>query len=405
MNPAFDVLIVGGGMVGAALGCCLGGSGLEVAIIEGTRPRAYDPDQEFDLRVSALSIASRLIMETVGAWEGVASRRLCPFRRMRVWEKSGETEFCSADIHRPELGYIVENRLIQLAFLDCAQGMSNVHLFWPASTRSIRYDPNGSRVELDDGRKLTARLLIAADGGHSRVRQVSGIGVTARDYRQHALVVSVETAYGQQDITWQRFVPSGPQAFLPLPGPNASLVWYHSPDEIRRLVGLSDQELRVELEQAFPDCLGDLRRILGRASFPLRRQHAQEYVKAGIALIGDAAHMINPLAGQGVNIGLMDAAALAEVLVAARKNGRDIASLAVLREYEKQRRRENLLMMTTMDLFYQVFSNDYLPLKIFRNIGLGLADRLGPAKKFAMRYAMGLEGNLPKLARGQSLLE
>ncbi len=404
MNQAFDVLIVGGGMVGAALGCCLGNTGLEVAVVEEKRPPAYDPVQEFDLRVSALSIASRVVMETVGAWQGVASRRLCPFRRMRVWEKSGTTEFCSDDIRRPELGHIVENRIIQLAFLERMEDLNNVHLFCPVSTRKIRYDANGSCVELADGGRISAKLLVAADGGNSRVRQVSGIGVSASDYRQHALVISVETAYDQQDITWQRFVPSGPQAFLPLPGPHASLVWYHSPDEIRRLCALTEEDLLAELERAFPDCLGEIRRVLGRASFPLKRQHAQEYVKSGLALIGDAAHMINPLAGQGVNIGFMDAAALAEVIVAAAAKGRDFGSLAVLREYQEKRRRENLLMMTTMDLFYRVFSNELLPLKVFRNVGLGLADRLGPAKKLVMRYAMGLDGNLPKLARGRTLV-
>lgn len=405
MKQEVDVLIVGGGMVGAALGCCLGGSDLSVAIVEATRPPAYEPEQAFDLRVSALSIASQLTMETVGAWQGVASRRLCPFRRMRVWESAGETEFCAADINQALLGHIVENRVIQLAFLERIENLSNVRLFCPVSTRKIRYDAHGSSVELDDGSEISARLLIAADGGHSRVRQVSGIGVTAWDYRQHALVISVQTAYAQQDITWQRFVPHGPQAFLPLPGPHASLVWYHDADEIRRLGSLPDADLLAELQSAFPDCLGKVLRIDGRAGFPLQRMHAQDYVKPGLALIGDAAHMINPLAGQGANIGFMDAATLAEVIVTAANKGRDIATLAVLREYEKKRRRENLLMMTTTDLFYRVFSNDHLPLKIFRNAGLGLAQRLSPAKKWVMRYAMGLEGNLPKLARGQSLVD
>ncbi|MGR9105624.1 MAG: FAD-dependent monooxygenase [Gammaproteobacteria bacterium] len=405
MNHEVDVLIVGGGMVGAALGCCLGGSGLNVAVIEENLPPAFDPQQEFDLRVSALSIASQTILESVGAWQGVAARRLCPFRRMRVWEAGGSTEFRAEDIQRSHLGTIVENRLIQLALLEQLEAFDNVRLFCPVATGRIHYDPRNSSIELKDGGQISARLLVGADGGQSRVRQVSGIGVTAWDYRQHALVISVETDYPQQDITWQRFEPTGPQAFLPLPGPHASLVWYHSPDEIRRLRALSDEDLLAEIEHAFPDCLGEVLRIAGRASFPLRRQHAQNYVKSGLALIGDAAHMINPLAGQGVNIGFLDAAALAETIVTAAKKGRDFASLAVLREYEKNRRRENLLMMTTMDLFYRVFSNEHRPLKLFRNFGLGLADRLGPAKKKVMRYAMGVEGNLPKLARGLALTE
>lgn len=400
----YDVLIIGGGMVGAALGCCLGDSPLRVAIIEERPPAEYNPDQAYDLRVSALSIASQTIMETVGAWGGVASRRCCPFRRMRVWETTGATEFCAKDIEQSELGYIVENRLIQLALLERLDNFSNVDLYCPASTAKIIYGENGSSIELADGKKISARLLVAADGGQSRVRQISGIGVTSWDYRQHALVISVETEYVQQDITWQRFLPTGPQAFLPLPGSHASLVWYQSPDAIRRLKSLSDENLLEELEQKFPESLGKIQKIVGRASFPLKRQHAQEYAKSGIALIGDAAHMINPLAGQGVNIGFMDAAAFAEVIISAAQQGQDIGSTTVLRNYEKQRRNENLVMMTTMDMFYRVFSNDHLPVKVFRNFGLGLADRLGPAKKRVMRHAVGLAGNLPKLARGQTLM-
>ena len=405
MTDEYDVLIVGGGMVGAALGCCLGGGDFRVAIVESVYPPAYRPNQEMDLRVSALSVSSQTVMETVGAWQGVVSRRYCPFKRMRVWETTGDAEFRADDISRPQLGHIVENRVIQLAFLEQIEQFENIDLFCPVATRKIIYGGNGSSVELEDGRVLSSRLLVAADGGHSRVRQVSGIGVTAWDYRQHALVISVETEDGQQDMTWQRFVPSGPQAFLPLPGHHASLVWYNSPDEIRRLSGVTDDVLLAELQREFPDCLGGLRRIVGRGSFPLKRQHAQDYVKPGVALIGDAAHTINPLAGQGVNIGFMDAAALAEVIISAAMQNYDFADVSVLLEYEKSRRRDNLLMMTTMDLFYRVFSNPHLPVKVFRNLGLGLAERLGPAKKRVMRYAMGLEGNLPKLARGVALLD
>jgi 2-octaprenyl-3-methyl-6-methoxy-1,4-benzoquinol hydroxylase len=230
------------------------------------------------------------------------------------------------------------------------------------------------------------------------------LGVTSWDYQQHALVIYVETDYPQQDITWQRFVPSGPQAFLPLSGHYGSLVWYNSPDEVARLKNLSYQQLMQELLATFPDCLGKLKQILGTASFPLKRQHAQSYVKQGVALVGDAAHTINPLAGQGVNIGLLDAAALAEVLIEASRQHEDIADVKILKHYEAMRRTENLKMMTTMDIFYQAFSNQILPLKILRNLGLGLAQRISPLKNKVMRAAMGLEGNLPKLARGQSLL-
>lgn len=405
MKEKFDVVIVGGGMVGAAVACGLGGSSLKVAVIENVLPQAFTPEQPHDLRVSALSIASKNILETVGAWNGVTTRRLCPFRRMRVWETAGDTEFCSDDINYPELGFIVENRVTQLALLERLKGFANVELICPATIDKISYSVNkSSEVQLGDGRILKAKVLVAADGGQSRVRQAVGLGVTSWDYQQHALVIYVETDYGQQDITWQRFVPSGPQAFLPLTGHYGSIVWYNSPDEVSRLKALSNEDLLRELRAAFPECLGKINAILGTASFPLRRQHAQSYVKPGVALVGDAAHMINPLAGQGVNIGLLDAAALAEVLIDAVKKDLDIGDMAVLRRYEKMRRNENLKMMTVMDAFYRVFSNHVLPIKFLRNLGLGLAERILPAKNKVMRSAMGLEGNLPKLARGESII-
>ena len=190
---------------------------------------------------------------------------------------------------------------------------------------------------------------------------------------------------------------------MPLVGSYGSLVWYNSPDEVARLKSLSDDALLEQLLVAFPSCLGKIKHILQRGSFPLKRQHALDYVKPGVALIGDSAHTINPLAGQGVNIGLLDAAALAEVIVDAHSAGRDFASLSVLKQYEKRRKMDNLLMMTAMDAFYRVFSNDFRPVKLLRNLGLGLADKFGPAKHRIIRHAMGLEGNLPRLARGESL--
>lgn len=405
MKEKFDVVIVGGGMVGSAVACSLGGSSLKVAVIESSPPTPFNSDQPHDLRVSALSIASKHILETVGAWEGVVNRRYCPFRRMRVWEAEGDTEFCSDDIDYPELGYIVENRVTQLALLDRLQAFNNVELICPASIDKIKYSAGvDSELELGDGRILTAKVLVAADGGQSKVRQAVGLGVTSWDYKQHALVIYIDTAYEQQDITWQRFVPSGPQAFLPLTGHYGSIVWYNSPDEVNRLKALSFEDLKNELIAAFPDCLGKVNRVLGVASFPLKRQHAQNYVKPGVVLVGDAAHMINPLAGQGVNIGLLDAAALGEVLMDATNKGLELSDLDVLKRYEKLRRNENLKMMTVMDIFYQVFSNELKPVKFLRNLGLGLAERILPAKNKVMRNAMGLEGNLPKLARGEPII-
>lgn len=405
MKEQFDVVIVGGGMVGAAVACCLGGSNLSVAVIENEFPSEFNIEQPHDLRVSALSIASKTILETIGAWQGVENRRFCPFKRMRVWETAGDTEFCSDDIGRSELGYIVENRVTQLALLERLQTFENVELICPARIETLNYSNHqDSELILNNGRTLTTKLLVAADGAQSKVRQSVGLGVTSWDYQQHALVIYIETAYPQQDITWQRFVASGPQAFLPLTDNFGSIVWYNSPDEVKRLQALPFEDLKQELTATFPEELGEVTRVIAVTSFPLTRRHAQHYVKHGVALVGDAAHTINPLAGQGVNIGLLDAAALAEVILEATQQGRSISDVSVLKRYEKMRRTENLKMMTVMDIFYQAFSNEFLPLKFLRNLGLGLAERVTPLKNKVMRGAMGLESALPKLARGERLL-
>ncbi|EAR59540.1 UbiH/UbiF/VisC/COQ6 family ubiquinone biosynthesis hydroxylase [Neptuniibacter caesariensis] len=402
MNTRYDVVIVGGGMVGATIACALGNSNLSVAVLEHAYPKAFESDQPNDLRVSAISVASENILKMVGAWEGILSRRSCPYRRMKVWEADevkAATEFVSDHIGHEYLGHIVENRVIQLALLERLKAFDNIDLICPAKVEEIDYSPGSSLIRLDDEREIIGRLLIAADGGDSKVRQAAGIGVTKWDYEQFALVASVTTNYPQQDITWQQFTPTGPLAFLPLSGENASLVWYNTPDNVKRLMQLDDDQFMQELTATFPDTLGSLDKLLMRGYFPLRRQHAQEYVLEGLALAGDSAHMINPLAGQGVNIGLLDAASLAEVILKAARTGEDITELELLKEYEQQRRQHNLLMMQTMDAFYRIFSNQIGPLKLIRNIGLGLAERVTPAKNKVTRFAMGLEGPLPALAR------
>lgn len=404
MIEEYDVIIIGGGMVGATVACALGDSDLKVALIEQNMPAEFSPEQAHDLRVSALSIASQQILQVIGAWEAMLAMRVCPFKRMRVWETAGDTEFNSDTIDYDALGYIVENQVTQLALLQRTQTFSNIEFLCPVTIKEIHYDGAKGGVELDDGQILSAKVMVGADGGQSRLRQTVGLGVTSWDYRQHAMVIYVATDYEQQDITWQRFVPTGPQAFLPLTGNYGSIVWYNTPDEVRRLKALTDAELLAELTATFPDCLGKIDKILAVASFPLKRQHAQEYVKQGIALVGDAAHMINPLAGQGVNIGLLDAAMLAEVLIDASNKGKNIADVAVLKRYERLRRNENLKMMTVMDLFYRTFSNQVMPIKFLRNLGLGLAERVTPLKNLVMRGAMGLEGRLPKLAKGETII-
>lgn len=402
MQAIYDVVIVGGGMVGGTLACALGNTDLKVAVIENSLPDQFDPEQSHDLRVSALSVASENILRNINVWPGLESRRVCPYQRMKVWEVSEShagTLFDAQEMGYNHLGHIVENRILQLALIDQLQAYDNVDLFLPDHPESIDFSPGSSLLELASGKQLVAKLLVAADGGNSNVRSSANIGVSKTDYDQYALVASVTTAYEQQDITWQQFYPTGPRAFLPLSGNKASLVWYDKPERVKYLATLSNDELLSELLTHFPEELGEIDAVLGRAYFPLKCQHAHAYVKEGVALVGDSAHIINPLAGQGVNIGLLDAAQLAEVILEGYQSGLDISSLDVLNPYEKMRKHHNMLMQQTMHVFYHVFSNNILPLKLIRNIGLGLAQNITPAKRKVMAFAMGLEGGLPELAR------
>jgi len=396
-----DVLIIGGGMVGAALACALGRQGFEVHVVEARAPEPYAPEQPLDLRVSAVSLASQNLLEAVGAWRHVLASRAAPFRRMRVWDREGpgETDFDSRDIGEPFLGHIVENRLLQLALWQAAEGVESIHWHCPARLDALRVDDDGVVARLSDGVTVRAALVVGADGARSRVRELANIGLTQWDYDVEALVATVRTAAPQQDITWQRFTPSGPQALLPLPGPHASLVWYLPPDEVARLKALDDRTFLDALLRAFPSELGGIEALLGRGSFSLTRRHAQAYARPRLVLAGDAAHTIHPLAGQGVNLGFMDVAALAEVLVAARARNEDIGALHVLQRYERQRRGDNLLMQSAMDAFHHLFKPARGPLPWLRGLALRMANDLPPLRRLLTRRATGRAGDLPRIAR------
>ncbi len=411
MTDEYDVLIVGGGMVGSALGCCLGGGDLRVAIVEGVCPSAYRPNQEMDLRVSALSVSSQTVMETVGAWQGVMSRRYCPFKRMRVWETTGDAEFRADDIARPQLGHIVENRVTQKALWDRASRQPTVTFYSGAGIQSLADTGEQITATLDNGKTVTGRLLIGADGAGSRVRQLAGIGVSRDQYAQQALVASVRYRGTPADITWQAFQSSGPRAFLPLhsagpahPGESwASLVWYDDSAALSELKALTEQDFIARVRAGFPEELPDLTAVAARASFPIARQHAHTYFHDRVVLVGDAAHTINPLAGQGVNLGFQDARCLQALLDEARRQGQDPGNPQLLAQYEAERRPANRRMMLTMDAFYHLFSNRRTPLWAVRNLGLGLAQGLPFARNRVARYAMGIDEGLPLPAR--ALLE
>jgi 2-octaprenyl-3-methyl-6-methoxy-1,4-benzoquinol hydroxylase len=413
MENKFDLIIVGGSMVGATLACALANSALKIAIIEAHTPEAFDHQQSHDLRVSALNIASEQVLRNVGVWQSIIDKRSCVYRRLKTWELDdvrAATEFDCVDSQQDHLGYIIENRVIQLALLERIQAAENLHLF-KNSLASIDIQAGATLLTLDDGKELIGKLIVGADGANSMVRRAAGIGIHSWDYSQSALVINVEMEQGQQDITWQQFTANGPLAFLPLTGNSASLVWYDSPQKIAQLSQLDNEALRLQIMQQFPAALGNVQKVLAKGAFPLKRQHAQQYVVPGVALVGDAAHLIHPLAGQGVNIGILDAAQLAQTIQQAAgdrissadeyayNNDNDFSALSVLKDYEQKRRHHNLIVMQLMDSFYRIFSNQVAPLKVLRNIGLGIAQRVPFARKKAMQLAMGITGPLPELAR------
>lgn len=401
MAQQYDVLVVGGGMVGAAIALGLANTGQRVGLIEHQLPKPFEVDQPIDLRVSALSPASVALLEELGVWHTVLSWRAAPYARMRVWELDEDetglkarlarqmaTEFSAAELGLEQLGYIVENRLIQRALIERLQ-QTDVDII-AEQVASVDYSAGASLVELANMQTLVARLLVAADGGNSMVRQAAALAVHQWDYAQKAMVINVTTAQSQQDITWQQFTPSGPHALLPLPGNRASLVWYDSPERIDQLLSLSDTDLRDAIYQNFPKRVGDILAIDARAAFPLRRLHALNYFKPGVVLAGDAAHQVNPLAGQGVNLGFQDVQALLASLRSAKEMGLRIDTTEALAAYEKERRSANLLMIQTLDLFYRGFSNTFLPLKVGRNLILAIGGSLSPLRTKIIKLASGL---------------
>lgn len=382
-----DIAIVGAGMVGAATACLLAAEGLSVRVIETRLPEPYAPEQSLDLRVSAISQASVALLTRAGAWQYLQQMRLCPYRRLETWELDGfATRFDAVDLGLPQLGYIIENRLIQLALLKRMEDFPTIQTHTPAAVTSLRQSADDAVLTLDDGTELQARWVLACDGAESHTRRLAGIGVSRFEYRQHCMLINIDTDFAQEDITWQQFTPSGPRAFLPLPGRHGSLVWYDSPARIRALAAMSNEALAVEVRRHFPSRLGGFT-VTDKGNFPLVRRHANDYHAGRVVLLGDAAHTINPLAGQGVNLGFKDVACWAGLL---GKAGAQWHELALAGRYEGRRRPDNLLMQSGMDLFYGVFSNEIGPLRLARNLALNLADKAGPLKEMALRYALGL---------------
>ena len=339
-----DVIISGGGMVGAALAVALSQAGLAVTVLEKQQPTPFAADSAIDLRVSSLNLRSERWLATLGAWQDLQQKRLCPYQFLQAGEGKAAVRFAASEIAEPHLGHIVENNLVQLALWQ--QFNEQVQVVTDTQIVALQQSDSSVSVTLSDDRVVTAKLLIGADGAHSAVRQLAGIGTQGWQYRQACLVAYVDTPYPQQDITWQQFYPSGPRAFLPLPGAQASLVWYDEAAKVKQLAQLSPAALERAFIEAFPDELGAVK-LKSSAWFPLARMQAQQYVKGRVLLAGDAAHTINPLAGQGVNLGFADAKVLAELVLAAMAAGEDPANSVLLAKYEQQRKNANLLMMSS----------------------------------------------------------
>ena len=399
-GAAYDVLILGGGMVGAALACALGDSPLKIALLDRAPPA--EPDKEYDQRVSAVTLASQNLFENIGAWDNMVRRRVSPVREMQVWSEggSGAIHFNAAEIGEPCLAWIIENRVIQVALIERLHHFTNVHYVCPVEVAEITLADNGAAVMLKDGRTLSTKLLVGADGADSAVRRAAGINTQSLNLNQKGIVATVTTEKPHEQAARQRFLVTGPLAFLPLDEPHTcSIVW--SADTVRadQLLALDDTGFISELQKAFGESLGKIQTLGPRAAFPLALAHAKTYTAPRLALVGDAAHSVHPLAGQGVNLGFLDAATLTEVLLDAASNQKEVGAHAVLRRYERWRKGDNFAMVSITGGFRYLFSNDLPVVSQIRNWGLSLTDAVTPVKNFIMRRASGLEGDLPRLSR------
>lgn len=395
-----DVAIIGGGMVGLTVAAALEKSGLRVAVIESKLP-STELDDLPDIRVSAISRASENILEYVGAWQGIASRRSASYTSMKVWEQDSfaHIDFEAEQIAQSNLGHIVENRVIQLSLLEKIEKQDNVTLFAPERCSKILFGESEAWINLESGKAITAKLVVGADGANSWLRQQLDIPLTHWDYGHSALVANIRTVEPHNKTARQIFRPEGPLAFLPLGESNlSSIVWSLDPLHAENLVSMPEEEFNKQLTAAFDNQLG-LCQVEGeRQAFPLKMRYAKDFVKDRVVLVGDAAHTIHPLAGQGVNLGLADAAALAETIMELHLEGKDIGLKANLRPFERWRKSEAAQMIASMQGFKELFSGDNPIKKMVRGLGMSLANELTPVKDECLKRALGLSGRLPKMA-------
>lgn len=403
----YDVIVAGGGLVGASFALALADTGLRIALVDsqdlGKRAGQAPSAERFDPRVSAITPASAAFLETLGVWQGVCERRCTPYSDMHVWDAdgTGSIHFSAQEIHAPALGHIVENAVLLAALYERIAQCTSIDVMAPVALSGLApYDAQQRvGITLEDGRSISAALVVAADGANSKVRDLAGFQTKEWDYEHQAIVTTVKTALPHGATAIQRFMDEGTLAFLPLQHSVAasdsqqycSIVWSVLPAYAQSLMAMNDADFAKCLQAAIESKLGKIEHVDTRFSFPLRQRHALEYVQPGIALIGDAAHTIHPLAGQGVNLGFLDAQVLAQEVRSTHAKHLAIGELRFLRRYQRRRIGHNLGMMWVMEGFKRLFADQPLPLRWLRNAGMSSLDRTGIIKHQLMRSAMGME--------------
>ena len=400
MKPKiFDVVIAGGGLVGACLAKSLCTLGLNTALLDRKKFTATTDPTEIQARVSAINLASVNILKNLQIWPRLLPQRCFPFRQIHTWDSAGtgRVEFDAASIGQDCLGYIIENNHLLKAIFQSLQEHDNFTDLSPCHAESFQFNESLTTVQTSQG-PVCAKLLVAADGQHSQIRQWAGISVKTLALNHHALVSNITTEYSHGDIARQRFLAQGPLAFLPLGPQQCSIVWSTTPTEAEKLLALNATEFHQTLAEASEGCLGHIKHSSARYSFPLASQYALVYVNPRLALVGDAAHTIHPLAGQGANLGLLDVACLTEILRQARLQQRDIGDYSVLRKYARWRSGDNFVMLKLMHNFKQMFTSQIKIIQQVRNLGFSCAHHSPLLKQFFIRQAVGFRGEQPPLA-------
>ncbi len=383
-----DIFILGAGMVGSAAALSFAREGFTVSLIEANELPQWS-ESEYNLRVCAISAASERLLKNLGVWQEILARRVSPYEHMHVWDGRVSLDFDAADSGQAYLGHIVENNLINTCLIMQCQSQSNIRLLMPSRLSAMTWVDNRVQIKLDSGDEIRSSLVIAADGGNSQLRCLSRIKSDHHDYQQTGIVARVRTGLSHQNTAWQHFLVGGPLALLPLPDGSCSIVWSADSMRAKELLLLDDAAFSEQLANAFEHRLGSIEVLSPRAGFPLVLANARRYVKDRIVLLGDAAHRVHPLAGQGVNLGFQDVAELSSTLLESVGNGRDIADPLYLRRYARRRRAEVSLMLAGMDGIQRIFTSRRRLVQKSRRFAMKMIDHAPPIKRFMVDRALG----------------